>query len=234
MRRNKSSKADSAPGSVICSKCGKSFRPLDTPEADLIRRAAKAGYKQLNVDCAHCKRHTAINPVAVVAGKNATETASVICQKCGGTFQPLEAPHADLVHRAAKARYKELGIECPLCADYTKIDPVAVAAGKDGTVVSEPMYRCPVSGCTGWVNYVRAGRHKRPFWGCGECGSIWHRKAKLLSEIDKIIKKFPYRRKCYRKSKGAWHPADPDRIPDDYDERVEAEPQDERNDFVRG
>lgn len=161
-------------------------------------------------------------------------SGSVVCEKCGGSFKPLESRQADMVRRAAKAKWKELGIECPHCEDYTKIDPVAVVAGKDGSLDSTPTYRCPVSACAGWVEYVDSDEDEGPFWGCGECGSIWYKKANLLKEIDTIIKQFSYRKKCYRKVKGEWVPADPDKTPDDYEERVENEPDDESGEYVRG
>jgi hypothetical protein len=161
-------------------------------------------------------------------------SGTVICEKCGATFKPLDTPEADLVRRAAKARIDELNVDCPRCKKWTAINPVAVVAGKDGTVVSTPTYRCPVSACAGWVSYVASNKKKGPFWGCGECGSIWFTKANLLKEIDKIIKKFAYRKKCYRKSKGEWVPAAPDKMPDDYEERVENEPEDASDEYVRG
>ena len=95
------------------------------------------------------------------------------------------------------------------------INPTAVVADKDGTVVSTPTYRCPAAGCVGWVDSVDSDEEGGSFWGCGECGSIWYKKAKLLKEIGTIIKRFSYRKKCYRKSKREWLPADPDTIPDD-------------------
>jgi hypothetical protein len=161
-------------------------------------------------------------------------SGSVVCEKCGGTFKPLEAIQADMVRRAAKAKWNRLGIECPLCEDYTQIDPVAVLQGRDDTVKSTLTYRCPVSACAGWVAYIDSDEDEAPFWACGDCGSVWYKNANLLKEIDQIIKKFKYRKKCYRKAKREWVPADPDQIPDDYEERIDDEPEDESDDFVRG
>lgn len=160
--------------------------------------------------------------------------SSAKCEECGERFYPLKTKQADMIRRCAKGKWTELGIECPRCHDYTMINPTAVVAGKDGTVVSTPTYRCPVSACAGWVNFVDGDRKEDPHWGCGECGSIWYKEANLLKEIDKIIKTFAYRKKCYRKSKGKWLPANPDKIPDDYEERIENEPDDESDEYVRG
>ena len=161
-------------------------------------------------------------------------SVSVVCEECGKEFRPLETKHAEMVRRCAADGDKKLAIECPHCKDYSTLNPVAVVAGKGGAAVFTPTYRCPVSRCSGWVDYVDNEDDERPFWGCGECGSIWRKKAKLLKEIESIVKTFSYRRKCYRKSKGEWLPADPDKIPDEYDERGEDEPEDESEDSVRG
>lgn len=161
-------------------------------------------------------------------------SGSVVCEECGKRFNPLETKHAEMVRRCAADGDKRLAIECPHCEGYTTLNPVGVLAGKDGSVVSSHTYRCPVSACAGWVNYVDSDEDEGPFWGCGECGSIWYKKAALLKEIDTIIKKFSYRKKCYRKVKGAWVPADADKTPDDYEERVENEPEDESREYVRG
>lgn len=93
-------------------------------------------------------------------------------------------------------------------------------------------YRCPVSHCTGWVVCVED--EEAPFWGCGECGSVWFQKANLLREIDSILALFPYRHSCYRQAEGEWLPTDPETIPKDYEERVEQEPWDDSDDSVRG
>lgn len=161
-------------------------------------------------------------------------SGTVVCDKCGKSFRPLDTQEADIVRRAAKAKYDRFTVDCPHCNAHTKINPVAVVAGKKGTVLSTPTYRCPVSACTGWVDYIQNDEEEGPFWGCGECGSIWYKKSSLLKEIENIVKKFAYRKKCYSKSKGEWLPASPDKIPDDYEERVEDEPEDEADDYVRG
>ena len=159
--------------------------------------------------------------------------SSAKCEDCGERFYPLKTKQADLVRRCANTQWEKIAIECPKCHEYTFVNATAIVAGNDGTVSSQPTYRCPVSCCVGWVDYVDNDK-EAPFWGCGECGSIWYKQVELFKEIDKIVKKFSYRKKCYRKSKGTWLPADPNKIPEDYEERVEDEPEDESDDYVRG
>ncbi len=156
----------------------------------------------------------------------------VTCEECGGQFYPLKTKQADMIRRCAKGKWTELGIECPRCKDYTMINPTAVVAGEDGTAVSTPTYRCPVSACAGFVSFVK--QKTGDFWGCGECGSIWYDSKKLLKEIGAIVKQYPYRKKCYRKSKGQWVPSNLDKHPEDYEELVGEEPADEAEDYVRG
>ena len=120
-------------------------------------------------------------------------------------------------------------IDCPKCKMTLE-----VKFGAPQMESGYPQYRCPVSQCSGWVNYVEEKR-KKPFWGCGECGSKWFDKANLMKEITAIVKKFLYRAKAYKKSaKEIWVPTDPDTQPDSYEDKVEKEPIDTGDFFERG
>jgi hypothetical protein len=120
-------------------------------------------------------------------------------------------------------------LECPNCGLSSGYDPIAGGEPEE----EEPGLCCPVSGCTGTVSYVE-DLEERPFWGCGECGSIWYEEKNLQAEISAIVEKYPYRRKCYVKRGGKWAPADLSKIPDDYNERVEREPDGVGPEYVRG
>lgn len=100
--------------------------------------------------------------------------------------------------------------------------------------MSTSTYRCPVSACAGWVSLVADDEEEGPFWGCGECGSIWRERVNLLAEIDAMVARFPYRAGCYRRADGGWLPADPASIPAEYERRVQEEPADEAEDYARG
>jgi hypothetical protein len=93
-------------------------------------------------------------------------------------------------------------------------------------------FRCPVSGCVGWVDLVED--EDGDFWGCGECGSIWRKKKNLMAEITQIIKKRSYRQACYAKAGRGWKPADQDDEPEDYETLVEQESPDATDGFERG
>jgi hypothetical protein len=115
----------------------------------------------------------------------------------------------------------------------TPLPPCKVRSRGVDPVAAEPpsmsTYRCPVSACSGWVDFIEGD--DRPFWGCGECGSLWYQKVNLLKEIEAITRLFPYRNECYSQVGGEWLPA---AHSDDYERRVEEEPQNQSDDFVRG
>ena len=154
------------------------------------------------------------------------------CQKCSARFEPLSTPFADMIRRFAKAGYVDLGVECPKCGKYTNFNPTAYMAGKSATVAAAP-YRCPVSCCAGFVSQIEDDDEGQ-YWGCGECGSIWYEQQKMLDEITEIVKRFKYRRKSYRKSRGKWFPGDIEKEVGGYEDRVYEEPEDESDEYVRG
>lgn len=102
--------------------------------------------------------------------------------------------------------------------------------------VDESCYRCPVSQCSGWVCWTEEGGFDgdQPAWECGWCGSTWFDKKNLLKEIEAITAKFTYRQACYVRSKRSWAPAPIESHPADYDDLVEAEPEDTFDDSERG
>lgn len=53
-------------------------------------------------------------------------------------------------------------------------------------------------------------------------------------EIEEIQGRYPYRRKCYKKARRQWLPVPLEKQPRDYEEKVEEESIDPRDDFVRG
>ncbi|MBT4865996.1 MAG: hypothetical protein HON53_12900 [Planctomycetaceae bacterium] len=108
-------------------------------------------------------------------------------------------------------------------------DPYAAPKGDDET----PTYRCPVSRCTGWVDFIE-DKDEGDFWGCGECGSSWRKRKNFFAEISAIVKKYKYRQASYRKSGRNWEPDDDNQEPDDYEDLVEQEEPDTADDFERG
>jgi len=80
---------------------------------------------------------------------------------------------------------------------------------------SQALQRCPTPRSrVRWITKLCATRHK---------------------EIAAMVALHPYRKECYRKvAGGKWQPVPLAHQPRDYEERVEREPFDEKDDFVRG
>jgi hypothetical protein len=87
--------------------------------------------------------------------------------------------------------------------------------------MSDSPLRCPETACTGWVVEVCDGDEH--FWGCGECGTTWFDRCELDESIRAAVTKYPYRKKCYRKSKQGWNPAPVRNEPKGYEDLVEQE-----------
>src|SRR5262249_27405715 len=97
--------------------------------------------------------------------------------------------------RSAKSK-GALGLlmDCSKCglSFYMDFEPAPKAK-------KEQIYHCPISGCTGYAVHVEnsALYAPGPFWGCGECGSVWREKDELFDSIDEIVKRFSWRKPVY-------------------------------------
>ena len=125
---------------------------------------------------------------------------------------------------------------CPSCGGMNEVrfrPEEAPAAAAD-----EPMLRCPVPKCDGWVCHVtwkmtEEESSPRPFWGCGECGSYWLDVENLHKEVVAVVERFPYRAACYERVAGRWVSV-LERQPENYEALVLAEPHDASSSFERG
>jgi hypothetical protein len=107
-------------------------------------------------------------------------------------------------------------VACPVCSFG-----VSVTLG-EALKESEAPYRCPKSGCAGWVSCVES-RKRTAFDGCGACGSIWAKRADLFRDISTAVEQYTYRRRCYQKNGQEWLPGDIDRETKRYESKVEKE-----------
>lgn len=152
------------------------------------------------------------------------EAKLVKCNSCGdefypsGKFQMMMAKFIDQGHGL-------IMMECPKCYADIAWKPVEKKKGVP--------YRCPVSHCGGWVSYVENFDDGK-FWGCGECGATWRSNEGLMRDISSIQEKYEYRKTCYIKEAGSWAPGDLNNEVEGYEELVESEEYDEKNDFDRG
>jgi transcription elongation factor Elf1 len=104
--------------------------------------------------------------------------ARVTCQECEKRFEPA-AVQQKLVDEARAKGMHLIMLQCPNCGMSAAYDPTT---GQPAADDDAPGLRCPVSGCAGIVSHVEDLEDKRPFWGCGECGSIWYDERKLQAE----------------------------------------------------
>lgn len=120
------------------------------------------------------------------------------CDNCRSEFK-LNKQQQDFYNRAIDQGMPMIMLECANCGFGFPLQ----LTKQPETQISEN-YRCPVRRCSGWVSLVDT--EEKPFWGCGECGSMWYDKANLFKEITEIVKLYPYRKKSYKKSKSTWIP----------------------------
>ena len=154
-------------------------------------------------------------------------TMKVKCDNCRREFMPSDE-QSQLIERSKAKDMQFIFIECPRCGIGSA---VILKKGQElpnvtPTVVQSPDVQAgfPIS---------QEEKRQKPFWGCGECGSIWRKLENLEREIEAIVAKFSYRRKSYRKKAGKWLPGELDKETRDYDERVENEPPDKSKKSVR-
>lgn len=155
---------------------------------------------------------------------------NVQCKKCLYNFilSQHDRERSDLLFKSKGIT--KIFVDCPGCGTEIRVDRI----DKKKSAIN---LRCPVSHCSGWVDYIESGFERSPFWGCGECGSRWIDKMNLFKEIVEITKRYPYRKKCYSKiSIQECIPADLKKEGNGYEDRVNCEADDTQctTDFFRG
>ncbi|MGY2398391.1 hypothetical protein [Pseudomonas sp. SDO5271_S396] len=150
------------------------------------------------------------------------------CQVCDKTFE-LDAHQQKLIAPMVAKGQRFIMIECPACGSSTQY--IKAEAPVENHHFAQN-YRCPITQCAGWVDLI--DENTRPFWGCGECGSIWYDEKNLQKEITDIVALHPYRARSYIQRDGKWIPGDLNSEPANYEKLVEKEPADNQDELVRG
>ncbi|WP_348749476.1 hypothetical protein [Pseudomonas rhodesiae] len=150
------------------------------------------------------------------------------CQICDKIFA-LDAQQHKLIAPMIAKGQRFIMIECPCCGSSTQYVKAEEFLPPQTDVQN---YRCPVTQCAGWVDFI--DEPTRPFWGCGECGSVWYEEKNLQKEITSIIALYPYRASSYKQMNGKWVPGDLRSEAANYEELVEKEPADDHDALVRG
>lgn len=164
-------------------------------------------------------------------------TEQIGCPKCGQNFSPSKKDQK-LLKESKQKQMTFVMVECSACGRLVSVNPSSSSAetntkkSKTRNLQSKPL-RCPAPGCGGWVTLVCPSEGDKPFWGCGECGSMWYTESKLFEDIENIIKKYPYRKCSYIKEAGKYIPAALREENEHYDDLVEKEPKDKARSYVR-
>ena len=142
------------------------------------------------------------------------------CESCGVTFIPTEIEQKKIKEAAEKGKTK-LIMNCPSCGSMVMAQPIHLMGLSNEKPKSKDarLFCCPVSACIGFVEEDKDAK----VFGCSECGTEWKKIEKVYSEIDKIIKKYPYRKEVYIKGGDVWKSILFDKIPKDYYNKVQKE-----------
>lgn len=155
----------------------------------------------------------------------------ITCAKCKSEFEPNKK-NQKIITDAIKKSMSFLMVECQNCGQYFSFNPIESHSQttQDNKAIT---IRCPASRCSGWVSYIDATEDGQEFWGCGECGSIWHSKKNLIEEIQEITKKYKYRTSCYVLKDNDITQASPGNETKDYEDLVRSEDKDTASSFQR-
>ncbi len=103
----------------------------------------------------------------------------IACPRCKANFDASPAQARLITSLKAKGAALAM-VECTQCFFDFGLELT------DQTEPDKPI-RCPVKACGGWVSCVTL-KGRTPFYGCGECGTIW-KQANLLFDAVASTKK---------------------------------------------
>ena len=102
------------------------------------------------------------------------------CPSCLSIFRPKELEKSR-INNAIEKGQKLLMMDCPVCYKSIPINPTGLIAVREKDV--EEAIECPICN-DGIISYIDDGMEV--FWGCGECGNVWHSKKELDNAIRNI------------------------------------------------
>jgi len=134
---------------------------------------------------------------------------NIQCSNCKKAIH-LNDDTLNFIEESRQKGKKFIMLPCDKCGLDFSFNPVI----EEEIYCEELVWRCPTSGCHGYVSYVNKDEtpynDEKSFYGCGETGKIWHEKENFYAEIEHIIKKYSYRNKCYEYKNNEWLPHDCD------------------------
>jgi len=144
---------------------------------------------------------------------------NITCDQCKETFAASQE-QISFVLDSQKKGMQFIMLECLSCFRGFSLNPLTMDTPTLQKTMDEDHLRCPCDSCHGLISYVE---DRKPFWGCGECGSVWLTKAVLFEAIADSIKKHPYRAKVYKKKGNNFVPVPLEDEPENYEETVARE-----------
>jgi hypothetical protein len=128
----------------------------------------------------------------------------VLCSNCNKEIK-LDTKTLSFISNAEKKNRSFIMLPCDKCGLDFSYNP----QNKNNVFEKELIWRCPTSGCHGYVSFISDYADKA-FYGCSETGDIWYKKEDFYTDIKNIIKKYSYRKNCYICQNNEWLPKDCD------------------------
>lgn len=145
---------------------------------------------------------------------------NIHCDTCGIDFIPSEQ-QTEKIKLSAEAGKTKLVITCPNCKSMVMAQPLFLIGLSDELPkkLDERLFCCPISACIG---FVEEDKDEHVF-GCSECGTEWGGLKSVYSDIERILKKYPYRKEVYINRNRIWESIPIDNIPKAYYDMVQKE-----------
>jgi hypothetical protein len=145
----------------------------------------------------------------------------IFCDKCK-CKSTLSTDQVEHIKKSREKGMRFIMARCSLCERSVAINPMSMELADVPTQKTGDGLRCPCKTCTGHISYIE---DSACFWGCGECGKTWSTIEALFDDIDKSIKKYPYRGKVYKKHQNrcSFAPVSTKMEPGNYEELVKEE-----------
>lgn len=144
---------------------------------------------------------------------------NITCDQCKETFT-ASGEQISFISDSRKKGMRFIMLECLSCYKGFSLNPLTMTVPVPEKTTDEDLLRCPCDSCYGLISYVE---DQKPFWGCGECGSVWFTQSDLFEAIEASIKKHPYRAKVYKKKGNNFMPVPLENEPENYEETVARE-----------
>lgn len=147
---------------------------------------------------------------------------SRICSVCGKEYQLTEKQKKEIMEEA-KYKTENFILTCPLCHSLDFVNPLemlGLSTKKKSEIVDNRLFCCPVEGCIG---FVEEDEDIKGLYGCSECGTEWKSMDAIFKDIERIIKKYPYRKDVYIKEGNTFKSISFSNIPKGYYKKVQNE-----------